>query len=61
MPARAVGSPCSAIVNVTDPLPLPLAPDVIVNHASLLAAVHAQPVVVVTATFVPGPPDALID
>ena len=30
------------------PLPLPLAPDVIVNQGSLLVAVHAQPAVVVT-------------
>ena len=30
------------------PLPLPLAPDVMVNQEALLVAVHAQPAVVVT-------------
>ena len=36
----------AATVKVTDPLPLPIAPDVIVSHAGLLVlltAVHAQP------------------
>ena len=51
----------AAIVKSTDPLPVPLAPDVIVNHAALLTAVHAQPAVVVTVTVVPGPPAAPID
>jgi hypothetical protein len=36
-------------------LPLPLAPAVMVIHESLLAAVHAQPVAVVTLTE-PDPP-----
>ena len=39
---------------MTVPLPLPVAPAVIVSHASLLVAVQAQPVDVVTAT-VPVP------
>ena len=30
------------------PLPLPVAPDVMVNQEALLVAVHAQPAVVVT-------------
>jgi hypothetical protein len=38
------------MLNATDPFPVPLAPDVIVSHAALLVAVHAQPAVVVTAT-----------
>lgn len=37
-------------VNVTVPLPVPLAPLVSVSHAVLLAAVQAQPAVVVTVT-----------
>ena len=39
------------------PLPVPEAPDVIVIQPALLAAVHAQPLVVVTDTF-PVPPAA---
>ena len=35
---------------MTEPFPLPLAPAVTVIHASLLVAVHAQPVPAVTAT-----------
>jgi hypothetical protein len=31
-------------------LPLPAAPDVIVNHEALLLAVHAQPVTALTVT-----------
>ena len=61
VPLRGVASSCRATVNLTVPPPLPVAPDVIVNHASLLAAVHVQPASVVTATSVPAPPDALID
>ena len=47
----------AATVNATVPLPLPVAPDVIVNHGLLvlLTAVHAQPAVVVTVTVVPAP------
>ena len=40
---------------MAEPLPLPVAPALIVIHVSLLVAVHAQPVEVVTAT-VPVPP-----
>ena len=39
-----------AIVNATDPAPLPLAPDAIVIHAALLAAVHGHPLGAVTET-----------
>ena len=51
----------AAIVKSTAPLPLPLAPEVIINHVALLPAVHAQPAIVVTITVVPVPPAAPID
>ena len=35
-------------LNVTVPLPLPLAPPLMVSHAALLVAVHVQPVAAVT-------------
>ena len=40
---------------MTVPLPVPLAPDVIVIHDALLTAVHPQPLLAVTATL-PDPP-----
>jgi hypothetical protein len=43
----------AATLNVTLPLPAPVAPAVIVIHVALLAAAHAQPVVVVTLTAWP--------
>jgi len=47
----------AAIVIATEPLPLPLAPDVMVIHEALLtAAVQLQPAVAVTATGLIGPP-----
>jgi hypothetical protein len=36
--------------NASVPVPLPVAPDVIVSHESALAAVHAHPAAIVTAT-----------
>jgi hypothetical protein len=59
-PARLTVVGFAAIVNVTDPLPVPLAPPVIVIHGTLLTAVHghAGPVVTVVA---PGPPAEPID
>ena len=51
----------AAAVNDTDPLPVPVAPAVIVSHGALLVAVHAQPAVVVTATGPPAPPPDAID
>ena len=45
----------AAALKLTEPLPEPDAPAVIVNHAALLTAVHAQPDGAVTAT-VPLPP-----
>jgi hypothetical protein len=50
----------AAAANVTVPLPLPVAPAEIVTQPALLAAVHAQPAVVVTST-VPDPPAAAND
>lgn len=50
----------AATVNVTVPLPLPLAPDTTVVHVAPLVAVHAQLVPLVTVT-VPPPPAAPID
>src|SRR6185295_10360421 len=47
-----------AMLNVTVPFPVPVAPDVIVSQAALLVAVHAQPLPAVTATGVPAPPAA---
>jgi hypothetical protein len=44
----------------TWPLPLPAAPDTIVSHWSLLAAVHAQPALTLTE-MLPVPPLAAID
>jgi hypothetical protein len=51
----------AATANDVEPLPLPLAPDVMVNHVvSLLAAVHAQPFGVVMLVE-PLPPAATTD
>jgi hypothetical protein len=57
VPLRAVVAAFAATVYETDPFPVPLAPALIVIHASLLVAVHAQPVATVTLT-VPDPPPA---
>jgi hypothetical protein len=47
----------AAIVIATEPLPLPLAPDVIAIHGALLtAAVQVQPAVAVTVTGLIAPP-----
>jgi hypothetical protein len=51
----------AATLNPTDPLPLPLAPDVMLIHEALLAAVHPHPLLVVTATGPPAPPAAPTD
>ena len=60
VPLRGVADVFAATVNAFDPLPLPLAGGVIVIHGAWLAAVHAQPAFVVTATLLP-PPAAGID
>ena len=51
VPVRGDVSGLAAMENATVPLPLPLAPEVMVNHASLLVAVQVQPVVVVTVAL----------
>jgi hypothetical protein len=45
--------------NVTEPLPLPIAPDAIVSQEALLVAVHVQPLAAETLTDGPAPPPAL--
>jgi hypothetical protein len=54
VPVRG-GPVCAATENCTTPGPEPLAPTVTVIQVSLLAAVQAQPVAVVTLTE-PDPP-----
>jgi hypothetical protein len=49
-----------ATEKLTEPLPVPLAPEVIVIQPSLLMAVHTQPEGPVTLTA-PGPPDSAKD
>jgi hypothetical protein len=41
----------AATSNATVPLPLPLAPDVIVSQEALLVAVQVHPLIVVTSTL----------
>jgi hypothetical protein len=50
----------AAAVNLTDPLPDPVAPLVTVSHDALLAAVQLHPVAAVTL-LLPPPPAAAID
>ena len=52
---RAIDDVFAATANAFDPLPLPLAGGVIVIQGAWLAAVHAQPSFVVTATLLPLP------
>jgi hypothetical protein len=60
LPVRA--APVFAVtLNPTDPLPLPLAPDVTLIQEALAEAVHVQPVVVDTDTGLPAPADAATD
>ncbi len=59
VPVRAVVVPLAAAANVTEPLPLPVAPAEIVSQLLFDAAVHAQPLADTTAT-VPDPPPASI-
>jgi hypothetical protein len=51
----------AATLYPTDPLPLPLLPEVTVSHEALLLAVHVQPLAVVTATERLLPPPATTD
>ena len=45
---------------MADPLPLPLAPDVIVIQPALLVAVHAQPAPAVTPTLNAPPAETTV-
>ena len=60
VPVRDVVAEFAATLNVTVPFPDPLAPPVIVIHVALLAAVHAQPLPLVTVNE-PVPPPATTD
>jgi hypothetical protein len=55
MPVRAAPV-LAAAAKVTDPLPLPLVPDVMVSHNALLAAAQGHPAPAVTAIGAPAPP-----
>jgi hypothetical protein len=48
----------AATLNATDPLPVPVAPDVIVIHAALLLAVQEHPAAVATENAAPTTPPA---
>ena len=60
VPLRVEVAVFAATLYATEPSPDPLAPLVTVIHATLLVAVHAQPVSDVTATE-PVPPPAGTD
>ena len=49
-----------ATLNATDPLPVPMAPDVTVIHSAALAEVHWHVLAAETVTGVPAPPAALM-
>jgi hypothetical protein len=51
----------AATIKLTDPLPVPAAPAVIVIHDALLMAVHAHVPPAVTVIAVPVPPASAID
>jgi hypothetical protein len=55
VPVRCAAAEFAAMVMLTVPLPVPLAPPVTVIHAALLAAVHAQLEVELTLTLVDSP------
>jgi len=60
VPLRVCPAGLAVALKFTLPFPDPLAPLVIVSHESLLVAVHAQPLNVVTAVE-PVPPAAGTD
>ena len=60
VPVRVEATVFAATLKPTVPLPDPVAPLVTVIHAALLAAVHAQPVGIVTS-LLPVPPAAVKD
>jgi hypothetical protein len=51
----------AATVKVTEPLPLPIAPDTTVIHGRLLTADHVHPLAAATLTSGPAPPPAPMD
>jgi hypothetical protein len=55
VPVRAAPA-FAATVNVTVPFAVPLDPDAIEIHATVLAAVHGQPFDAVTDTDIPAEP-----
>ena len=64
LPVRAVVAGLAVALNTPVPLPLPLAPDVIVNQEVVVEAVHAQLEAEVTPTFpvdAVGPTVAAVD
>ena len=62
VPVREVVAVFAATDSPTLPLPDPVAPDVIVSHCVLVAAVQEQPARVVTATLAVWPgATALLD
>ena len=62
VPVRALVTVFAATESATVPLPLPLAPLVIVSHEALLVAVQEQPARLVTATLFASPAaTALVD
>ena len=57
-PIRGAPLLLSGAVKPTEPLPVPVAPDVMVIHDTLLRAVQEQCAAVVTVTGLPDPPAA---
>jgi hypothetical protein len=60
VPIRLVPVELAATLKATVPLPLPLAPLVIVIQGVVVLAVQAQPVATVTATVEDPAPDATV-
>jgi len=60
VPVREALPVLAPTLKVTDPLPVPLPPPLMLIHAALLTAVHAQPVAAVTLVLA-GPPAADTD
>jgi hypothetical protein len=60
VPVRVLDDALAATAYATVPLPVPLLPDVIVIHETLLVAVQLQPVVVMTLALPLPPPPAML-
>jgi hypothetical protein len=60
VPDRLLPLEFDPTLNPTVPLPVPAAPNAMVSHGVVVVAVHAQPVLAVTATDL-GPPAAAMD